>query len=98
MTKIKNTVKAKKEKTETPKKAKGKSLAIEHMGKKDYQIQVVDKKLHIVDNKTGKTINILDTLEDLESLGVSLKEINSSEKKDWESAISSMQRFSSQQL
>lgn len=98
MTKITNTTKAKKEKKEPPKKVKGEALALERIGKKDYQIQVVDKKLHIVDNKTGKTINILDTLEDLESLGVSLTEINSSEKKDWESAISSMQRFSSQQL
>ena len=65
---------------------------------KNYQLHIVEKKLHVIDSKTGKTIKILDTLEDLELLGVSLKEINSSEKKDWESAISSIQHFSPPQL
>ncbi len=67
-------------------------------GEKNYQLHIVEKKLHVIDSKTGKTIKILDTLEDLELLGVSLKEINSSEKKDWESAISSIQNFSPPQL
>lgn len=87
-----------KTKKENQKQAKANVFTVGNMEKKDYQIQVVDKKLHVVDNKTGTTIKILDTLEDLELLGASLEEINSSEKKDWESAIASMQKFSSQQL
>ena len=68
------------------------------INKHDYKILVIDKKLHVVDNKTGETINILETVEDLKLLGIPLKEINASEKKDWESAISSIENFSSHQL
>lgn len=94
MAKIKDT--SKKEKKLSPKDNKGEPLV--PVEKKDYQIQVVDRKLHVVDNKSGKTIQILDSIEDLELLGISLKEINSSEKKEWESALSSIQNFSPHQL
>lgn len=54
-------------------------------------------QLHVVDKKTGKTINILDSVEDMQLLGMSLK-IKSSEKQEWESAISPIQSFSPNQL
>ena len=54
-------------------------------------------QLHVVDKKTGKTINILDSVEDLQLLDMSLK-IKSSEKQEWESAISPIQNFSPNQL
>lgn len=54
-------------------------------------------QLHVVDKKTGKTVNILDSVEDMQLLGMSLK-IKSSEKQEWESAISPIQNFSPNQL
>lgn len=54
-------------------------------------------QLHVVDKKTGKTVEILDSVEDMQLLGMSLK-IKSSEKQEWESAISPIQSFSPNQL
>jgi hypothetical protein len=54
-------------------------------------------QLHVVDRKTGKTVNILDSMEDVQLLGMSLK-IKSSEKQEWESTISPIQNFSQHQL
>ncbi len=63
----------------------------------DYKLTVVNKKLHVIDNKTGKTINI-NTVEDLQLLGVSLDKVNRPESKEWESAAASLQNFSPNQL
>lgn len=94
---------AKLKETPNPKKSKKASSSIENTEQlssieQSYQIRVVEKKLHVVDIKTGKTIHILNKVEDLELVGVSLEEIGSSEKKEWESALSSLQNFSSHQL
>lgn len=89
--------KEKKEKKKAVSKAEKKLLALEIDGEPDYQLTVVNKKLHVVDNRTGKTINI-NTVDDLQQLGVSLGEVARSESKEWESATSSIQDFSPNQL
>lgn len=69
----------------------------EHESSTDYHLTVVDKKLHVVDKKTGKTINI-NTVEDLQLLGVSLGDAKSSEKKEWDPSTSAIQNFFPTQL
>ena len=59
----------------------------------DYKLTVVKKKLHVVDNRTGKTINV-NTVEDLQKLGVSLGEVTDQENKEWTSPPTSIQDFS----
>lgn len=54
-------------------------------------------QLHVVDKKSGKIVNILETAEDVQLLGMSLK-IKASEKKEWESVLSPIQNFSQHQL
>src|SRR3990167_2775643 len=63
----------------------------------DYHLTVVDKKLHVTDQKTGKIINI-NTVEDLHLLGVSLGDVKPSAKKEWDPATSAIQNFSPSQL
>lgn len=63
----------------------------------DYKLTVVKKKLHVVDNRTGKTINV-NTVEDLQKLGVSLGEVTDQENKEWTSPPTSIQDFSPSQL
>lgn len=82
--------KAKKSKKEAPKAITGELIIPEKQEETSYQ-------LHVVDKKTGKTVNILDSVEDVQLLGMSLK-IKSSEKQEWESAISPIQNFSQHQL
>lgn len=87
-----------------PKKIKSKKITIESPSipiKGELIIPGQDEEpsyqLHVVDKKTGKTVNILDSIEDMQLLGTSLK-IKSSEKQEWESAISPIQNFSPNQL
>jgi hypothetical protein len=63
----------------------------------DYKLTVVKKKLHVVDNRTGKTINV-NTVEDLQKLGVSLGEASGQENSEWTSPPTSIQDFSPNQL
>lgn len=90
MTSTKEKAKPKKSKKEAPKAVTGELIIPEKQEETGYQ-------LHVVDKKTGKTVNILDSVEDVQLLGMSLK-IKSSEKQEWESAISPIQNFSQHQL
>jgi len=90
MTSTKEKAKPNKSKKETPKAITGELIIPEKQQETSYQ-------LHVVDKKTGKTVNILDSVEDVQLLGMSLK-IKSSEKQEWESAISPIQNFSQHQL
>ena len=90
MTSTKEKAKPKKSKKEAPKAITGELIIPEKQEETSYQ-------LHVVDKKTGKTVNILDSVEDVQLLGMSLK-IKSSEKQEWESAISPIQNFSQHQL
>lgn len=90
MTSTKEKAKTKKNKKEAPKAITGELIIPEKQEETGYQ-------LHVVDKKTGKTVNILDSVEDVQLLGMSLK-IKSSEKQEWESAISPIQNFSQHQL
>lgn len=90
MTSTKEKAKPKKSKKEAPKAITGELIIPEKQQETSYQ-------LHVVDKKTGKTVNILDSVEDVQLLGMSLK-IKSSEKQEWESAISPIQNFSQHQL
>jgi hypothetical protein len=89
--------KVKKEKKKVSKKEQEKLLPSEIGVEPDYKLTVVNKKLHVVDNRTGKTINIK-TIADLHSLGISLGEVDRSESKEWEPTASSIQNFSPNQL
>jgi hypothetical protein len=82
--------KTQKSKKEAPKAITGEFIIPEKQEETGYQ-------LHVVDKKTGKTVNILDSVEDVQLLGMSLK-IKSSEKQEWESAISPIQNFSQHRL
>lgn len=82
--------KAKKSKAEKPPVITGELIIPLKEEETSYQ-------LHVVDKKTGKTVNILDSVEDIQLLGMSLK-IKSSEKQEWESTISPIQNFSQHQL
>ncbi len=88
--------KAKKEKKKVVKE-EAKLLPAEVPSEPDYQLSVVNKKLHVVDNRTGKSINIK-TVEDLQLLGISFGEANRSESSDWEPTASTIQNFSPHQL
>jgi len=88
--------KTKKDKKKPTKEENKKALPVEANTEPDYQLSVVKKKLHVVDNRTGKTINI-NTIEDLQLLGVSLGEVGGAES-TWESVASSIQNFSPNQL
>lgn len=87
---IQEKTKAKKSKAEKPPVITGELIIPLKEEETSYQ-------LHVVDKKTGKTVNILDSVEDIQLLGMSLK-IKSSEKQEWESTISPIQNFSQHQL
>ncbi|HNA62984.1 MAG TPA: hypothetical protein PKW79_07900, partial [Rhabdochlamydiaceae bacterium] len=89
--------KQKKEKKKDPIAVTKALLESPHNAEADYHLTVVDKKLHVVDKKTGKTINI-NTVEDLQLLGVSLGDVKTSEKKEWDPTTSAIQNFSPSQL
>jgi hypothetical protein len=89
--------KIKKEKKKISKKESEKLLPSGAGVEADYKLTVVNKKLHVVDNRTGKTIDIK-TVADLQLLGISLGEVDHSENKEWEPTASSIQNFSPNQL
>src|SRR3990167_5583776 len=89
--------KQKKERKKDPVAVTKALLESQHNAHADYHLTVVDKKLHVTDKKTGKIINI-NTVEDLQLLGVSLGDAKPSEKKEWDPATSAIQNFSPSQL
>lgn len=89
-TSIQEKTKPKKTKPEDSNAITGELIIPENQEENSYQ-------LHVIDKKTGKTVNILESVEDIQLLGMSLK-IKSSEKQEWESTISPIQNFSQHQL